>query len=91
LWKGDSASPNWAILRARAREANTADSWRQLGDALALWGGKGRLDEAIDAYGRAARLDPKNGAALFRLGVCYRQRSESAERRSGDFQAAIDF
>ena len=43
----------------------------------------------MDAYGRVLKIDPKNGPALFRLGVCYRQRYESPERRPGDFQAAV--
>jgi tetratricopeptide (TPR) repeat protein len=88
--KGNSGSPDWRALKARARESDSATSWRELGDALALWGGDGRLDEAMDAYQRAAKLDPKDGAALFRLGVCYRQHSESKQHRPGDFQAAID-
>lgn len=37
------------------------------------------------------KLDPKNGPALFRLGVCYRRRSETTQHRSGDFQGAIDY
>jgi tetratricopeptide (TPR) repeat protein len=88
---GDSGSPDWVALMARTKGPDTAITWRQFGDALALWGGSGRLEEAMDAYGRAARLDLKDGAASFRLGVCYRQRCESKQRRPGDFQAAIDF
>jgi hypothetical protein len=44
----------------------------------------------MEAYRRAVQLDPKNGPALFRLGVCYRRRSETTRRQPGDFQAAID-
>ena len=84
-----AGSPDWDALRARAREVNAAGVWRELGDALALWGGASHLDEALDAYGRVLKLDPKDAPARFRLGVCYRRRSETAQRRSGDFQAAI--
>ena len=49
-----------------------------------------RADEAIDAYARAARLDPSDKNALFRLGVAYRMRHESRGRKPGDFQAAVD-
>jgi tetratricopeptide (TPR) repeat protein len=87
--KEGTRSPDWDALRAQAKKADSPAAWRELGDALALWGGGGRLEEAIEAYGRAAKLDPKDGPALFRLGVCYRRRYESPELRPGDFQAAI--
>jgi tetratricopeptide (TPR) repeat protein len=90
ILESDSGSPDWTTLMARVKKADTAKAWRQLGDAQALWGGNGRLEEAMDAYSRAARLDPKDGAALFRLGVCYLRRSESKQQQPGDFQAAID-
>jgi tetratricopeptide (TPR) repeat protein len=88
--KPGTSSPDWDLLERRARQEANAAAWRALGDALALWGGDGRLEEALDAYGRAAKLDPKDGPALFRLGVCYRRRYETTLRRPGDFQAAID-
>jgi tetratricopeptide (TPR) repeat protein len=84
-------SPDWSLLQRRARQEASPAAWRALGDALALWGGDGRLEEAMDAFGNAVKLDPKDGPALFRLGVCYRRRSETSQRRPGDFQAAIDF
>ena len=78
-----------ALLR-KAEASNTAVAWRAAGDALTVWGGSSRVDRAIDAYGRAVRLDPSDKNALFRLGVAYRMRHESAGRRPGDFQAAVD-
>ena len=89
LQKGTGA-PDWDALRADARKADNARSWSALGDALALWGGDKTLDEALSAYSRAVQVDPKNGPAWFRLGVCFRRRSESSQPRPGDFQAAID-
>jgi tetratricopeptide (TPR) repeat protein len=88
--KEGASSPDWDLLQRRARQEGNAAGWRALGDALALWGGDGVLEEALDAYGHATKLDAKDGLALFRLGVCYRRRSETAQRRPGDFQAAID-
>jgi hypothetical protein len=82
-------SPDWVVLRARAEQSDAAATWRELGDALALWGGDDRLEETMDAYGRAVKRAPTDGPALFRLGVCFRRRSESARCRPGDFQAAI--
>jgi hypothetical protein len=88
--KPGASSLDWDTLRAHARQADDTATWRELGDALALWGGDGRLDEAMDAYGRAVKRDPRDGPARFRLGVCYRRRYETVQRRPGDFQAAID-
>jgi hypothetical protein len=82
--------PDLEALRARARKEGSAAAWRELGDALALWGGGAELSAAIEAYAQALRREPHDGPTLFRLGVCYRQRCESSARRSGDFQAAID-
>src|SRR5262249_52531366 len=45
---------------------------------------------AIEAYSRAAGLEPKDGPTQFRLGVCYRRRYDSDKRQAGDFQAAVD-
>jgi hypothetical protein len=79
----------FAALQARADKTGTVAAWRELGDALALWGGDKRLDQALAAYTAAVKKDPKDGPAWFRLGVCYRQRSETGQRQSGDFQAAV--
>lgn len=85
-----STGPPDPIALRRNAEANPdADAWRAVGDALTIWRGAGRIGDAIDAYARALTLDPSDKNALFRLGVAYRIRHESAGRRSGDFQAAV--
>ncbi|MGH9676889.1 MAG: tetratricopeptide repeat protein, partial [Candidatus Acidiferrum sp.] len=86
----DTRNPDWDAVRTRAKTVGDAPAWRELGDACALWGGIARLEEALDAYNHAVKLDPKDGAAWFRLGACFRRRSESMLHRTGDFQAAID-
>lgn len=86
----DTGAPDWKELRAQARTADSAMAWRKLGDDLVLWGGDKTLDEALASYARASQLDPKNGPAWFRLGVCFRRRYESPAQRPSDFQAAID-
>ena len=77
-------------LARTARGRNTAATWRDLGDALALWAGVERADDAVDAYGRASQLAPDDAVLLFRLGVAHRSRFDSAKRRPGDFQTAAD-
>ena len=82
--------PDPALLRRKAEANPDGGAWRSVGDALTIWGGAGRVDEAIDAYDRSLALDPSDKNALFRLGVAYRMRHESPGRKPGDFQAAID-
>ncbi len=82
--------PDPASLRRKAEANPDAAAWRAVGDALTIWGGAERCDQAIDAYSRALALDASDKNALFRLGVAHRMRHESAGRRPGDFQAAID-
>jgi hypothetical protein len=80
--------PDAEVLRQKA-EANPG-AWRSVGDALTIWGASDRADQAIDAYTRALKLDPTDKNSWFRLGVAHRIRHESAGRRSGDFQSAIN-
>ena len=86
----DRATPLFNDLKQTAQRSGTADAWRRYGDALVLWAGGGGINDAVDAFDRARQRDPKNGPALFRLGVCHRLRYDSEGRRPGDFQAAID-
>lgn len=86
----EAARPDWAALRQSAAQDGSHQAWRELGDALALWAGPDGVDEAIGAYTQALRVKPDDGDACFRLGVCYRMRSESQHPMSGDFQAAVD-
>lgn len=82
------ADPDLLIQKARTEPSD--ETWRAVGDALSIWGGASRATEAIDAYRQSIVLDPTDGRSFFRLGVAYRSRHESPERRTGDFQAAVD-
>ncbi len=82
--------PDAAALHARAQSEDTAEAWKAYGDAIAVWGGAGRVDQAVDAYERVVRKQPEDGMAHFRLGVAHRMRYDSDGRRSGDFQKAVD-
>ncbi len=78
-----------------AKSENTAEAWRQLGDAIALWK-PGQESQAIEAYQEALSKmrdakSPDMGALLFRLGVVHRARHESAESKSSDFLKAVDY
>jgi len=82
--------PDLSALHREAEASPSIVAWRDLGDALTIWGGAERVDEAIDAYTRSLALEPSDKNARFRLGVAYRVRHESPARRPGDFQAAVD-
>jgi hypothetical protein len=84
------AAPDLRTLEARARRARSSAAWGALGDALFLWGGEKQLDATIDAFERAARLDPKQGALQFRLGTALKRRDETSRRRADDFRRAVD-
>ena len=60
--------PDVAALYARARSEGTAEAWKAYGDAIAVWGGSGRVDQAVDAYEWVVREQPEDGMAHFRLG-----------------------
>src|SRR5258708_4574977 len=79
ILKKETSTPNWDVLR-QSTKADTAAAWVALGDALALWGGDKTLDEAINCYTRAVKLDAKHGSAWFRLCVCERRRYDSARQ-----------
>ncbi|WP_435010430.1 hypothetical protein P12x_001699 [Tundrisphaera lichenicola] len=80
--------PDRKLVEARSRP--DAGTWRAAGDALTIWGGLARITEAIRAYSEAVRIDPSDKNARFRLGVAFRMRYESPDRKPGDFQAAVD-
>jgi hypothetical protein len=87
---GKAVPPDITALRLRADQEKSCEAWRQLGDALVLWEGPARIEEALEAYRQALRLNPDDGDAHFRLGVCYRMRYESPQAQPSDFQAAVD-
>ena len=80
--------PDIAALEARAANGDAA-AWGALGAALYLWGGIGRIDDAIEAFRRAAALEPDEGRWHFRLGVCLRRRYDSDYLQTSDFQEAV--
>ncbi len=82
--------PNIDALYTEAKNTNSADAWRELGDALALWHSPERITEAIGVYSKAMAIEPGHAPTLFRMGVCYSMRNESGEHVPGDFQRAID-
>ncbi len=87
--RGTASPPDLKALAQRAEKHNTSRAWRDYGDALVLWGGSERTNDAIDAYGQAVRLDPKDGNSHFRLGVAQRMRYESGGRQPDDFRLAV--
>jgi hypothetical protein len=82
-------APDLAGLAAGAR-GGTFDRLRAYADALVMWAGAERLNEAIVSYERAAAIRQADGFTRFRLGVAYRKRYDSAERQPTDFQRAVE-
>jgi len=82
--------PDLKKLKAEA-SAGSASSWRTYADALVVWGGENRLDEAIAAYEKAVSLESAHSPTYFRLGVAYRNRYESSARSADDFQRAVEY
>jgi hypothetical protein len=64
-----------------------AAQWRDYGDLVFFWGDE-QLDRAIAAYNKVIEANPEDAETLFRLGVTYRKRYDSATRQPGDFQQA---
>ncbi len=84
------SKPELAPLIANAEQTPTAGAWTLVGDHRILWGGPENLDDAIQAYREAIDLDPDSAASHFGLGVAYRMRFDSENRKPDDFQNAID-
>ena len=84
------SAPDIDALQKEAKQSNSIEAWRSLGDGLTLWHGPDRLDEAISAYSHSLQIDPTDNLSQFRLGVCFLRRHESESRQPGDFQKAAD-
>ena len=67
-----------------------AGAWRGYAHLLIRGGRAERLDDAVAAYQRALEQEPSHGPTHFRAGVALRMRYDSAFRREGDFQAAVE-
>jgi len=78
-----------ALLR-HAEKERSPEAWKELGDTLVLWGGKSKISDAVNAYKKSLQINPNDGDAHFRLGVCYRIRYDSQKRFSSDFQSAVN-
>ena len=90
---GEEVRPVQAVhpnLEALQKAAENLDGLRRYAEALVLWGGHERLNEAIAVYEHALRLDPEHGSTHFRLGVAHRKRYDSATRQPEDFQQAVE-
>lgn len=82
-------APDLDALKKRAAEGGALER-RTFGEALVLWGGAGRIDEAIEAFQAAVSADPDDGRAHFRLGVARRMRYDSDSGTPEDFALAVE-
>jgi tetratricopeptide (TPR) repeat protein len=74
LREGDHGRAIGKLERASRRLPQDARAWNYLGLAYHK---AGRLNEALDAYGRSVALDPEAGAVRFNLGCLYVERGEN--------------
>ena len=89
-----AAKPDLGALEQRTHDGGAA-AWRRYGDALVLWGGENRIDDAIAAYRQAIKLAPEDGPSHFRLGVALRMRYDLGPNHDhggdvSDFQEAVE-
>ena len=73
-----------------AAEQGDVQAVRNYANALVMWGGPQRLEEAIAAYQKAVSIEPTHGPTHFRLGVAYRKRYDSDQRAEKDFPNAVE-
>ena len=81
--------PDLAQLEKVARQGNP-EALRTYGNAVLLWYGISRIGQAIEAYQQALFRTPNHGSTHFRLGVAYRKRYDSDERKADDFKKAVE-
>ncbi|MEE9291808.1 MAG: hypothetical protein V3U83_02655, partial [Acidobacteriota bacterium] len=82
------SAPRLRPLRDAARQGGPTERL-EYADALVLWGGSRRLDQAIEAYGMVLDSSPDDAIAHFHRGVAHRRRFDSARRRPDDFERAV--
>ena len=70
--------------------ARSLDPERDSPEHVLLWGDDRDVSDAITELGQRIGEAPEDSRAHFRLGVAYRKRYDSAERRAGDFQKAVE-
>ncbi len=70
--------------------ARSLDPERDSPEHVLLWGDDRDVSDAIAELGQRIGEAPEDSRAHFRLGVAYRKRYDSAERRAGDFQKAVE-
>ena len=77
-------------LKSAAIRSGSAEAWLRYAQALTLWGGERRLDEAVQAFESSLAVEPDHAPTHFGRGVALRARYDSPGGRPEDFQAAVD-
>lgn len=79
--------------RKQAEQNPNVENWRAYADLATRQVRKGdskHLSLAIEAYEKCLSLNNDEADLHFRLGTAYRKRYDSSDRRSTDFQKAVD-
>ena len=77
------------VSLAKAAQSEDLTAMRNYADAMVLWRDESQLDRAIEVYETSLQKEPGHGPTHFHLGVAYRKRYESPNRRAGDFDKAV--
>ena len=85
----DMPSPVPGASALVAPAVDGREAWSDHAVSLSLWGGLGRIDDAVAASARAIE-DGGDGRSWFRRGVILRMRHDSDRRRPSDFAESTD-
>lgn len=89
---GEASGSTSAAGTSAMRESADGDAVELRARAAALFlTGDDDLDAVVDAFEAAVAAEPEHAYTLFRTGVAYRQRYDSPDSRSGDFQKAVEY
>lgn len=84
-----AAAQTQTRMPPKPKPQDPQERWSRYADWHFLWGGFRGIEAAIESYERVLERNPQDGVTHFRLGVAYRKRYDSPQRRLEDFAKAV--